>query len=76
MGRIFGLLVIVCAIWVGMEVYNYGVSGAFGGALAGLHGESRAPQEATRRSVPQRAGAAVEDAYGAAEERRNRLLGE
>ncbi len=36
MGRIFGILFIVLAIWTGLEIYNEGTSGAFGGALVRL----------------------------------------
>ena len=36
MGRIFGILFIVLAVWTGVEIYNEGMSGAFGGAFVRL----------------------------------------
>jgi hypothetical protein len=36
MGRIFGILFIVLAVWTGIEIYNEGTSGAFGGVLVRL----------------------------------------
>jgi hypothetical protein len=36
MGKLFGIVVIVLAMWVGLEIYTQGVRGAFGGLLAGL----------------------------------------
>jgi hypothetical protein len=76
MAKIFGILLVVVGIWLGLEVYQNGMHGAFGGALAGLGGS--ADEQATRdpRSVPQRAGAAVERAHGEAQERLNRMLDE
>jgi hypothetical protein len=76
MGKIIGLLLAVVCIWAGMEVYNNGIHGAFNGALASLEagGDDSAPRDT--RSVPQRAGAAVERSHAAAEERRSRMLGE
>ena len=76
MAKIFGMLLVVVGIWLGLEVYQNGIQGAFGGALASL-GDS-AGEQAVRdpRSVAQRAGAAAESAHAEAEERRNRMLGE
>jgi hypothetical protein len=34
MAKIFGVLVIVLGVWVGMEIYTKGMHDAFGGALA------------------------------------------
>jgi hypothetical protein len=76
MGKMFGILMIVVALWVGLEVYQNGTDGAFGGALAGLTGSSEERQPGERRPVPQRAGAAVERAHTAANARRERLLGD
>jgi len=36
MGRLFGILFIVLAVWTGVEIYNEGMSGAFGGAFVRL----------------------------------------
>lgn len=71
MGKMIGILLGVVAIWLGLEVYNNGLEGAFGGAFAGS--DAAATQQ---QSVPQRAGAAVENAHAASDERRSRLLGD
>ena len=73
MGKIVGLLLSLVGIWVGLEVYQKGTEHAFGGLLA-AEGSASEPQE--RRSIPQRAGSAVQGAHDAADERRSRLLGE
>ena len=74
MGKIFGMLLVVVGIWVGLEVYQSGIQGAFGGALAGLGGSGSEQAAVTPRSVPQRAGAAVERAHAEAEARMERML--
>ena len=76
MAKIFGMLLVVVGIWLGLEVYQNGIEGAFGGALASL-GDS-ADEQAVHdpRSVPQRAGAAVERAHAEAEARLERMLDE
>ena len=71
MGKLVGIVLAVLGIWVGLEVYQNGVDGAFGG----VHGGG-ASEEETRATVPQRAGRAVQDAHAEADERRRRLLGE
>jgi hypothetical protein len=63
MGRIFGLILIVCAIWVASEVYTKGLGGAFGGAFA-REGES---PEAVARS--RHAAQAFQRAYNKSESR-------
>jgi hypothetical protein len=71
MGKLIGLLLGVTALWVGLEIYQNGVEGAFGGMLAGGSAEVRpAP------TAPQRAGAAVERAHGESDVRREKLLAE
>lgn len=74
MSRVLSLLLAVAALWVGLEVYNNGLDGAFGGRLAALTGDRSS--EAPRASAPQRAGAAVERAHAVASERREKLLTE
>jgi hypothetical protein len=55
MGKVFGILFMVLAIWVGIEIYTKGSQEAFGGALAWLGGET--PTEQTDgRSPMQRFG--------------------
>ncbi|MDH3211166.1 MAG: hypothetical protein OEM05_01665 [Myxococcales bacterium] len=75
MGKIFGILLVVIGIWVGMEVYLKGTDQALGGALAFLE-DGDGTEVHDRRTTPQRAGDAARRAHDAAEARRNRLLGE
>jgi hypothetical protein len=77
MSRLIGMLLMVVAIWVGVEVYLNGTQGAFGGALASLDGSAGTDATARDpRTIPQRAGAAVGRAHEEADQRRSRLLGE
>ena len=76
MAKIFGILLVVVGIWLGLEVYQNGIQGAFGGALASLDGSADEQAARNPRSVPQRAGDAVERAHSEAEARLNRMLGE
>ncbi len=56
MGKIFGIFLIVFAIWVGMTIYSEGMERAFGGLLVRFVpataeariGETRAPLERVR----------------------------
>ena len=74
MGKVFGVLLIVGLVWVGLELYTEGPARAFGGAFAFL-APADAP-EAESLSTPQRARAAVVRAHEQSEERRERLLRE
>ncbi len=74
MAKIFGILLVVVGIWLGLEVYLNGMQGAFGGALASLDGSATGQAAANPRSVPQRAGDAVERAHDEAQARLNRML--
>ncbi len=76
MGKVFGILLIVVGVWVGMEVYTQGVRGAFGGAFAFLAAEPPPPPGEEHRWVGERARDSVTRARDEAEQRRNRLLGE
>ena len=55
MGKVFGILMIVLGVWVGIEIYTKGSDQAFGGALAWLGGES-STEPADTRSPMQRFG--------------------
>ena len=66
MGRIFGILFVVLAVWTGVEVYTEGTSGAFGGLFTRL---GFVAEEQQAPPVTQRAANAWQDAYHAAEER-------
>jgi hypothetical protein len=76
MGKFIGLLLSLVCIWVALEVYNEGLDNAFGGALAQLEDGEGAGAASDGRSIPQRAGDAVERAHAVADARRNKLLGE
>ena len=78
MGKAFGILLIVTAIWAGLELYTEGTGGAFGGALASLSGEEPAAEgvEVERRSTVERAGDAVSRSYRQMEERYDSQLGD
>ena len=76
MAKIFGILLVVVGIWLGLEVYQSGIQGAFGGSLAGLGGSADEQAVGNPRSVPQRAGDAVERAHADAEARLERMLDE
>ncbi len=69
MGRIFGILLIVIGIWVGLEIYTYGVDGAFGGRLSAFSGGTNSAQSSRRESVVQRAGNSVQRSMDTAAER-------
>jgi hypothetical protein len=71
MGRIFGILFIVLAVWTGIEVYNEGMSGAFGGAFVRL---GLAEEEADLDDVPVagRAARRLNELYEASGERVDR----
>jgi hypothetical protein len=77
MGKVFGILLIVGLVWIGLELYTEGPSRAFGGALAFLEpaGSAASSGEPTP-TLPQRAGAAVARAHREADERRERMLQE
>ena len=66
MGRIFGILLLVLAIWTGVEVYTEGTSGAFGGLFARLGFVAEQPETTP---VTERAAGAWKEAYRASEDR-------
>ena len=74
MGRIIPMLLALVGIWVVIEVYNEGLSGAFNGKFARFGNEES--EDITPGTAPQRAGRAVEAAHAQAEARRANLLGE
>ncbi|HXV37650.1 MAG TPA: hypothetical protein VEC18_10905 [Myxococcota bacterium] len=72
MGRIAIIGAVVLAVWVGLEIQNKGIEGAFNGLFAPA---GQAEAEAAM-SAPQRAGNAVLEAHREADERQRRALGE
>ncbi len=75
MGKIFGILLMVVGIWVGLEIYQKGTQEALGGHLAFLGGSDDLGN-IDRRTMPQRAGDAARKAHQLADERRSPLLGD
>ncbi len=73
MGKMFGLISIILALWGASEIYTKGIDGAFDGLFASESGEAESRDQ---RSVPQRAGDSAQRAYREADERRNRMLAE
>jgi hypothetical protein len=77
MGKIVGMLLMVVAIWVGMEVYNEGADRAFGGTFSFLKAGDDLPERAVHRvSTPKRVGKKVDAAIRGGAERYERLVGE
>jgi hypothetical protein len=78
MGRFFGLLLAVLALWAALEVYTEGLGDAFGGAFAGgAAGAKGAPSpDAGPRSVVRRAGDSVERSLREGERRTLDQLGD
>jgi hypothetical protein len=74
MGKVFGILLIVLMIWVGLEFYLEGPRNAFGGAFASLMAEPSTPNLDSELSAPKRAGAAVNRAYRETEKRYDKML--
>ena len=70
MGKILIIGAIVLVIWVGLEIQNNGIEGAFNGFFAPA---GQAEAEAIT-STPRRAGQAVQKAFDQDEARKDRLL--
>ena len=66
MGKLFGLFLIVLGVWVGIEIYDKGMDGAFGGVFAWVsaplpaNDSAGAAREAHSASTAQRIGAKVQ----------------
>ena len=69
MGRVSGIQQIVIFFWVRLEIYTYGVDGAFGGRLSAFSGGTSSAQSSRRESVVQRAGNSVQRSMDTAAER-------
>jgi hypothetical protein len=54
MGKLFGIVLIVLAVWFAVEVYTKGSDQAFGGALTWLGGEEPAADGGDDRSTARR----------------------
>jgi hypothetical protein len=66
MGKIFGILLIVVGIWVGLTIFNEGTDAAFGGIFRGAQ---TGVDEASGRPLPRRVEESVSKAYQAHEQR-------
>ncbi len=80
MGRLFGIVLILFGLWVGIEVYNEGTQNAFGGLFAFFepvdpYAEDSDP-EGTDPDAPvtKRAGRAFQRAYNKSESRVDEAL--
>ena len=74
MGKIFAVLLIVLGIWFGVEVFNNGMGGAFGGLFTRLGWVETTEEEP--QGTAGRAAGAVDRAYRAGENRVERQLGD
>ena len=74
MRNAFVILLAIVAIWVGIEVMNHGMSGAFGGLFAQAGLAARAPT--ADATLAKRAARAVDSAYRSDEARVERQAGE
>jgi hypothetical protein len=76
MGKMFGILVIVVALWAGGQIYTQGAANAFGGILVTLGLEEPEPDPEKQQSVGRRAGSKVARSHSEADARRTRMLSE
>ncbi|MDJ0787828.1 MAG: hypothetical protein QNK05_13545 [Myxococcota bacterium] len=74
MGKVFGMLLIIGGVWLGLELYQHGPGGAFGGSLATILGAD--PVEAEEHASKPRYGGSVDRAHRDSEDRFDRMLGE
>lgn len=76
MQKAFGILCIVIGIWVGLEVYQEGMAGAFDGAFVklGLADEPAAGSAEAYSTPGERAGGRLRDAYQAGMDRGERAF--
>ena len=73
MGRIFGMLFIVLAIWAAVEVFTNGTEGAFGGLFAS---GSPSAESAPAKPAGDRAADALKNLYDKSEGRAEKAFGE
>ena len=70
MGKLFGIILLVLGIWLGVEVFTEGVDGAFGGIFASGSADEAPPT----RSTSERAADSVRRAYSESVDRVDRQL--
>ena len=72
MRKVIAALIVVLAIWVGAEISDRGVDGAFGGLFASR--SAAKPETLAERSTAHRTSDAFQRAYNESENRVNRML--
>jgi hypothetical protein len=60
MGKVFGILLIVVVVWVGLTIFNEGTDAAFGGLFAG---SGREVADGSGRPLPRRVEERVRKSY-------------
>lgn len=76
MGKAFGIALMVLGLWVGIEIYTEGMSGAFGGLLQKF-GAAEAPADPSQPDKPLEAlRMGVGEDMDVAEAKRRRAMGE
>lgn len=70
MVNLLRLGLVIFAVWLGLELFSKGVLGDMDGLMGGEKSTVETPSAARHH----KAGAAVQDAHSAGEDRRNRLL--
>jgi hypothetical protein len=63
MAKIFGILVIVVAVWVGLTIFNEGTDAAFGGLFASKTQLGQTQLDPAGRPLPRRVEQSVSKAY-------------
>jgi hypothetical protein len=77
MAKTFALVLMIAAMWIGMEIYTEGSEHAFGGAFSFLAIGNDMPEKASHHvSTPQRVGAKVDGIMRENEARYQEMLGE
>jgi hypothetical protein len=66
MGKIFGILLIVVGVWVGLTIFTEGTDAAFGGLFRSAKTDA---DDASGRPLPRRVEESVGKAYQAHEQR-------
>jgi hypothetical protein len=66
MGKLFGLILLLAALWVGITLYTEGTENAFGGIFAPIESQNRAEAPMATGLTP-----AAQSATPPAERRRN-----
>ena len=74
MGKMFGILMVMAAVWVGMTVYSQGVDQAYGGLFAGNGGREQVAQSQRRGPVTERVRVKVSGQFQDHESAMNRRL--